>query len=46
MTRNLRADMADDQFRRFKEIKASMVGAQNNDEVIVNLMDCWEENND
>jgi hypothetical protein len=45
MVRNLRADMEDTEFTRFKRIKAEL-GAENNDDAIVALMDLYEEVND
>lgn len=45
MVRNLRADMEDTEFTRFKRLKAKL-GAENNDDAIVALMDFYEDNND
>jgi len=42
MKKNLRADMAEESFHRFKSIKGKL-GASTNDEAIELLMDKYEE---
>lgn len=45
MVTNLRADLDDKEFHRFKRIKAEMA-ASTNDKAIVGLMDFYEQNSD
>lgn len=42
MSKNLRADMDEEQFHRFKALKAELA-ATTNDDAIVGLMDAYEE---
>lgn len=45
MAKNLRADMTENEFQRFKATKAEL-GADTNDEAIIELMDFYESNKD
>lgn len=45
MAKNLRCDMSESEFNRFKRIKAE-IGSATNDEALVRLMDIYEESND
>lgn len=45
MVKNLRADMSESEFHRFKALKAEME-AKTNDEAIVELMDSYESDED
>jgi len=45
MVTNLRADLDDEEFHRFKRIKAEL-GASTNDKALVGLMDFYDQNSD
>jgi hypothetical protein len=45
MAKNLRCDMTESEFNRFKKIKAE-TGSSTNDQTLVHLMDLYEEVND
>jgi len=45
MSKNLRADMDEEQFYRFKALKGKL-GVTTNDEAIVELMDTYEADED
>lgn len=45
MVKNLRCDMSESEFNRFKRIKAE-IGSTTNDQALVHLMDLYEDIND
>lgn len=45
MAKNLRSRMSETEFQRFKAIKARL-GAETNDEALVELMDFYEDHED